>query len=326
MWQEAEQGTLAAGLTGLEERTARGAWTGPAKTENSNLSAVPTPGESPASSEKRALEYLRKLGLWYDGVKFSVPDVLGAFSMAERCRECREEEFNVKKCRYHGYQPVLCLGFGDRISLAMRKCERLEEAERMAVLTDLAESLPIELRYCSLRTFVADESVSESVRAAARKTREAIAQTKSLFLGGDVGVGKTHLAASIVVDSLLSGMTGMLISVPLLMNRLKSFGPKGDYDKTLDAVCRCDVLALDDLGVENCTPWAAEQLYIVVNERYLHKRQTLITTNYLTPDALLESMGEGGMRIVSRLLSMGDWVSIEGDDYRLSRRKAKGRK
>jgi DNA replication protein DnaC len=158
---------------------------------------------------------------------------------------------------------------------------------------------------------------------AAEMTREVIDGGGSLVLAGDVGTGKTHLAAAVVVNAKLSGRSALFWSVPSLLAALRSFGADGKYKRTLSAACRCDVLVLDDLGVENVTDWAGEQLYIIVNERYANSRQTIITTNIADPDSLVRHLGKNGLPVVSRLFGMGKWVEVRGDDYRMRKRRKK---
>jgi len=43
--------------------------------------------------------------------------------------------------------------------------------------------------------------------------------------------------------------------------------------------CWHDVLILDDLGAEYLTAWAAEQLFVLLNARYLSDRATILTSN-----------------------------------------------
>ena len=160
---------------------------------------------------------------------------------------------------------------------------------------------------------------------------------ESLVLAGNIGTGKTHLAAALLTGAIRSGQQGLYRSVPSLMNRLRSFGPKGDYQDVLNAAVRCDVLVLDDLGAERCTDWAGEQLYIIIDERYTANRHTVVTTNFPTPEDLITHLDPecrrdelyavtnyAGQRIVSRLCEMGAWVILYGIDRRIRQPKRSG--
>ena len=88
------------------------------------------------------------------------------------------------------------------------------------------------------------------------------------------------------------------------------------------------MLIMDDLGAEMITEWGRETIYQIINKRYNHNRQTLITSNY-TPSELLTRFNKTknaeelitGKRIVSRLYEMCRQVELKETDHRL---KAKG--
>ncbi|MDR3354132.1 MAG: ATP-binding protein [Synergistaceae bacterium] len=288
--------------------------------------------------DERARERLSEIGLWSDGVIFNAAEVLDTMRMADICERCESgppgdssesNESNeskispggrVERCPYRGYKRVLSVLRGQVYS-GMTKCHVRHEMESQATLNALLAKMPEEFKTCSLRSFVVDDSVSESVRYAALKTREAITGGFGLILAGDVGVGKTHLAACVFADALLSGRSAVMVSTPQLMIDLKSFGFEGEYKSMLGAVCSCGLLVLDDIGVERCTDWVCEQIYVIVNKRYMDRLQTVVTTNHATPEELVEYFGSGGMRIVSRLIGMGEWVRVTGDDYRVRQRR-----
>jgi DNA replication protein DnaC len=73
---------------------------------------------------------------------------------------------------------------------------------------------------------------------------------------------------------------------------------------------------------------------MLINERYTSSRQTVITTNFPTPEKLIARLEEckrgnpyetknyAGQRIVSRLCEMGVWITMSGTDRRI--RKPRG--
>jgi DNA replication protein DnaC len=75
-------------------------------------------------------------------------------------------------------------------------------------------------------------------------------------------------------------------------------------------------LVLDDLGRERATDFAIETLFRLVDHRYSADLTTLVTTNY-RPNELVQ---RGYDAIVSRLVEVGDVVSLKATDYRLERR------
>jgi DNA replication protein DnaC len=41
----------------------------------------------------------------------------------------------------------------------------------------------------------------------------------------------------------------------------------------------CELLIIDDFGVEKITDWVREKMYEIINERYLANRPTIFTAN-----------------------------------------------
>lgn len=285
---------------------------------------------SPERELRDAEEYMTELGVEFHGKRFTPSEVLSVKRHLKTCKDCAADDSAVATCSMGGYHPVLRPDDG-RIHVVYAQCLRRMEFDRQEEMRRMMETIPVQLQKKSFKTFRANEKVSESVREAARIAWKAAQDGRSLVLAGDIGTGKTHLAAAVVMHAIGGGKTALFSTTPKLMSRLKSFGPNGDYQKVLNAVIGCDVLALDDLGVERYTDWISEQLFTVINDRYLARRQTIITTNLATPEDLIERMdytewrgvreriGYNGERIVSRICEMGEWVRIVGEDQRLKR-------
>lgn len=136
-----------------------------------------------------------------------------------------------------------------------------------------------------------------------------------LLLEGGYGCGKTHLAAAIGNARLKLGDIVLFITVPDLLDHLRStYGPSSEtaYDDMFDRVRNVALLVLDDLGAENASAWAQEKLFQLLNYRYSRRLPTVVTTN-VELDAL-------DPRVRSRLLdqSLIHRVKITAPDYRSS--------
>ncbi len=119
----------------------------------------------------------------------------------------------------------------------------------------------------------------------------------SLLLQGATGTGKTHLSLAIAKTVTEKGYSVIYGSIQPLLRRLESehFGrAEGDSEaQFLD----CDLLILDDLGMEFDTPFTRASLYNILNARLLEGKPTIISTN-LGFSALAERYGE---QIASRI-------------------------
>jgi len=101
-----------------------------------------------------------------------------------------------------------------------------------------------------------------------------------LVFMGPSGCGKTHLAAAIANQCLQQGYPVFFISVPDLLDHLRStFSPSSDisYDELFEQVQGAPLLILDDFGTQSSTPWAQEKLFQIINHRFNTQLPTVIT-------------------------------------------------
>jgi DNA replication protein DnaC len=75
------------------------------------------------------------------------------------------------------------------------------------------------------------------------------------------------------------------------------------------------LLIIDDLKTERDTSYAAEQVYDVINSRYLSGKPMIITTN-LPLNELQDSEDETYARIYDRILEVCVPVRFAGEDVR----------
>ena len=129
-----------------------------------------------------------------------------------------------------------------------------------------------------------------------------------LYVCGPCGAGKSHLAAAIANHLAMRGQGVTYASVPDLLRFIRRGFGDGAADERLDALMRVDVLVLDDLGSENLTAWAAEQLFLLLNARYLAARATVLTSND-RPEAL-------PARLQSRIAEQAQIIWMPISDYR----------
>lgn len=146
----------------------------------------------------------------------------------------------------------------------------------------------------------------------------------SLLLQGGVGLGKTHLSLAIAGAVIDRGFDVVYGSAHTFFGRIEreKFGRSTADDDTLGLLCACDLLILDDLGVEFVSTFTVSTLYDIVNSRLLASRPTIINTN-LTVDGLEQKYSE---RLVSRFLGSYTRIPFVGNDIRALQRRAGGQR
>lgn len=137
-----------------------------------------------------------------------------------------------------------------------------------------------------------------------------------LYIVGETGVGKTHLASGIAKRCVLAGKTIRFTSSSEVMMQLKgTFGSSQTEDETIGTLCACGVLFLDDLGKESPTDYVLERLFYIINRRYEYDRPIVITSQFKRSE-LAKRLAKNGDKetaeaIVRRLKDMcGEVVQL----------------
>ncbi len=194
----------------------------------------------------------------------------------------------------------------------------------------------------------ANGSLSEALRRSREFVREypvGTMETGLLFVGG-YGVGKTHLAVSILHDLIVTkNAKGMFCDYRTLLKQIQDSYGRSDVSErqVLAPIFEADVLVIDELGAAKPTEWVWDTVQHILNTRYNDRRTTIITTNYPNEKELQmgawdhlptnrrdaqkamyrDNLGDRiTERMRSRLLEMCVVVEMNGKDYRESEGRA----
>ncbi len=256
---------------------------------------------------------------------------------APLCPRCRGTGFAIEK--RNGFEvAVRC------------SCRRSAPAETLVA----AARIPPRYAHCSIDGFEvwSGDHFSRNLQVLAkRRTREFVdcypGVERGLVFMGSVGTGKTHLAVAALAElAATKGVRGLYVNAVQLVQELQlSFDGGGPgREGILAPVTDSELLVLDELGAGRLTDWVRDLLYYVINARYMARRVTIFTTNYLdsgrppgehasfpgavAPDGAVASPRPGlamhaetladriTERLRSRLHEMADVVELRGEDYR----------
>lgn len=177
-----------------------------------------------------------------------------------------------------------------------------------------AARLPIGLINKSFDTFIE----SSAKREAIMKAKDFIDSGKSLYLFGDPGSGKTHLAAASFTEALKQFKKCEFFNVADMLHL-----DRDEYETREESEIRFvnsfkgyQFVYLDDLCAENATGRTVEVLYLILNNSLLNlKPKFFITSNKPVQDLNIVSQ-----RIASRIVELcgKDNIRKMTGDYRLN--------
>jgi len=192
--------------------------------------------------------------------------------------------------------------------------------------------IPPRYAHCELEGYallreMRNESLERAKLVAERFVEEYPTQYGLLFMGPS-GIGKTHLAVSIIKRLMREKSVSCLFrTFPDLLKEIQmSYSPVSMSSELslLQPIFDAEVLLLDELGAQKPSSWVLETVAYVLNYRYTENKVTVLTTNYQDQEDLesaRKSLNHSlidriGAPMRSRLFEMCKTVEMSGEDFR----------
>lgn len=140
----------------------------------------------------------------------------------------------------------------------------------------------------------------------------------NLLFYGNSGLGKTFLSHCIAKELLKTAHTVLYLTSYELFDILGKAIQEEDkaQNASSEHILNCDLLIIDDLGTELATAFTISKLSICINERFLNRRSTIISTNFGVSELSLHY----GERNCSRIFSNYRMIRFFGEDIRLKKK------
>ena len=166
------------------------------------------------------------------------------------------------------------------------------------------------------------QSASEIIQNALKTCHQFIdnfsVDFQNILFYGHTGVGKTFLSNCIAKELIDHSYSVMYFTAADLfeMCAQNTFYHNSDYENINQHIADCDLLIIDDLGTELVNSFTNSQLFIILNERILQRKSTIISTN-LSLDDIKSLYSE---RTFSRISSHYTMIRLVGDDIRIQKK------
>lgn len=225
-------------------------------------------------------------------------------------------------CNGSGWEPAESEG-------KVRRCRCLANLRTERLLAEAR--IPKRYEHCDLDSYKTTNHESQKrAKAYVQRFLDRYPQIDfGLLFLGTCGVGKTHLAVSLLKQVILEkGDSGLFYDFRDLLREIQGSWNSVSQTSELDVlkpVLDAHVLVLDELGANKPTEWVRDTIAHIINCRYNDKKLTIFTTNYLDNPAKAgeESLTDRvGVRLRSRLFEMCTEIQIGGEDFRKEVKKA----
>ena len=227
-----------------------------------------------------------------------------ALQMQYRCPDCQDTGFiENKKCH--------C--FKQRIIDEMYQQSNLQEILKAENFSTLS------YKYYDVENM---EKMQVAIETCKKFTENFDKTYENILLCGTVGIGKSFLSNCIAKEILDQGHSVLYLSAFQLFDLMAKHSFSGNSGKE-DSVAKqyphifeSDLLIIDDLGTELANSFTMAGFFLVINERILRKKSTIISTN-LSPEEIFTTYTE---RTASRIISNYQMLKLSGSDIRLKKK------
>ncbi len=196
----------------------------------------------------------------------------------KNCSKCK----GIDKCKNeiegHVYYPVVQKNY---IDFTYKPCKYFKES-KVNNKTTFFET-PKVLMNASLSDLITEKernSILKYIKDFLKKKMNN-EPVKGLYLSGSFGSGKSYILSALLNELSNKGFRTVNVYYPTLLKRLKASFNEYNYDDVLDEIMTSDVLLIDDIGAENNSSWARDEvLGTILQYRMDNNLTTFFTSNY----------------------------------------------
>jgi primosomal protein DnaI len=117
-------------------------------------------------------------------------------------------------------------------------------------------------------------------------------RVKGLYLSGSFGSGKSYILSALLNELSNKGYVTTNVYYPSLLKRLKASFNDYNYDEVIDEIMTSDILLLDDIGAENNTAWARDEVLATILQYRMDNDLTTFFTSNFTIEELENLLAE----------------------------------
>ncbi|WP_025126142.1 IS21-like element helper ATPase IstB [Myroides odoratimimus] len=147
-------------------------------------------------------------------------------------------------------------------------------------------------------------------------TLDFMLKKQNIIITGASGVGKSYLAQALGYQACLMEHKVLYSNTANLFNLLKSSKIDGTYLREMKKILKCDLLILDDFGLQPFDNLIREVLFDIVDQRY--NRASIILSSQIPVSAWYPLIGENTIAdaVLDRIVNSSHRIELNGDSMR----------
>ena len=244
-----------------------------------------------ACSNKEFKEYINSLNIKEETLMKYTSSLEDSFEEYKNCKNCSSLANCKNKIKGYRYIPVKD---GKIITFSYFTCKKKNaQLEKEAYKDNLQLfDMPKEIAEASFKDIYKDDKSRIPI---IKYFKEFIdnynkeEKPKGIYLTGSFGSGKTYLIAALFNEMAKKGVKSALIYYPEFLRSLKaSF--QTNYIEKFDYIKKIPLLLLDDIGAENCSNWARDEVLGPILQYRMESHLPTFFTSNLTLEELENSL------------------------------------
>jgi primosomal protein DnaI len=239
----------------------------------------------------------------------------------KKCSKCKGLDRCLNEVEGHVYYPKI---YNNSLEFYYKPCKYFKE-NSIKNTTTFFETPKI-LQNASLSDLVMEKERSEILKYIKDFLKKKIngEEVKGLYLSGSFGSGKSYLISALLNELSNKGFRTVNVYYPSLLTRLKSSFNENNYDDVLDEIMTSDILLLDDIGAENNSAWARDEvLGTILQYRMDNDLSTFFTSNFTISELekILSETNKGideikSRRIIERIKYLTNELTLISENKR----------
>lgn len=208
----------------------------------------------------------------------------------KNCSKCKGLDKCKNEIEGHVYYPI---NNGSFIDFIYKPCKYFKKEEVKKNNTTFFETPKI-LMNASLSDVILEKERNKVLKYVKEflKKKTNNESVKGMYLSGSFGSGKSYIVSALLNELSNKGFRTVNVYYPSLLKRLKASFNDYTYDDVLDEIMTCDVLLIDDIGAENNSAWARDEVLGTILQHRMDNDLTTFFTSNFTIDELENVLAE----------------------------------
>lgn len=244
-----------------------------------------------ACSNKEFKKFIETLPIEEEILMKYTSNLEDAFEEEKNCKNCKSLACCKNKVVGYRYTPEKEKKI---IKFSYQACKWNQLAMKENAYKENLElfDMPIEIKEASLKEVYTDDKSRVPIIKYFKEFMEKYQKKenpKGLYLTGSFGSGKTYLIAALLNEMAKKKVRCALVYYPEFLRSLKS-SFQTDYNERFDFIKTSPVLLLDDIGAENESNWARDEVLGPILQYRMQNHLATFFTSNLTLEELESSL------------------------------------